>query len=140
MSAPMQHVDETAVLCSLCGMTLAGLHAMSGKKASKPIRHLILDVIETQRRRESRSGGAHTEAKAQNSEEITLIGNFWPFMSLVEMPISRCHRLFASQQFFTHNRNLWRRFDAETDLLPVDLDDGHSDLAVDYDALVTAAG
>jgi hypothetical protein len=45
MSAPMQHVDETAVLSSLCGMTLAGLHAMQGKTANASIRHLILNVI-----------------------------------------------------------------------------------------------
>lgn len=41
----MQHVDETAVLSSLCGMTLAGLHAMQGKTANASIRHLILNVI-----------------------------------------------------------------------------------------------
>jgi hypothetical protein len=45
MFAPMQHVDETAVLSSLCGMTLAGLHAMQGKSANASIRHLILNVI-----------------------------------------------------------------------------------------------
>jgi len=45
MSAPMQHVDETAVLSSLCGMTLAGLHAMQEKTANASIRHLILNVI-----------------------------------------------------------------------------------------------
>ena len=30
------HVDETAVLSSLCGMTLNGLHAMNGKSSSAP--------------------------------------------------------------------------------------------------------
>lgn len=46
MSAPLEHVDEAAVLSSLCGMTLAGLQAMQLKTTNTPIRHLILQVIE----------------------------------------------------------------------------------------------
>ena len=46
MSAPLEHVDEAAVLSSLCGMTLAGLHAMQLKTSNAPIKHLILQVIE----------------------------------------------------------------------------------------------
>ncbi len=46
MSAPLEHIDEAAVLSSLCGMTLAGLHAMQLKTSNTPIKHLILRVIE----------------------------------------------------------------------------------------------
>ena len=59
MSAPMQHVDETAVLSSLCGMTLAGLHAMYGKAANAPIRHLILNVIAIKEEDESNESVTH---------------------------------------------------------------------------------
>jgi hypothetical protein len=38
--------DETAVLSSLCGKTLAGLHAMYGKRDCVSIKHLILQAIE----------------------------------------------------------------------------------------------
>jgi hypothetical protein len=46
MSPPLEHVDEAAVLSSLCGMTLAGLQAMQLKTSNAPIKHLILKIIQ----------------------------------------------------------------------------------------------
>jgi hypothetical protein len=51
--------DETAVLSSLCGMTLAGLHAMYGKRGSDPIKHLIFQAIKL-KEDESKEAGTHT--------------------------------------------------------------------------------
>jgi hypothetical protein len=46
MSEQVRRIDEAAILSSLCGMTLAGLHAMQGRTSSAPIRHLILQAIQ----------------------------------------------------------------------------------------------
>jgi hypothetical protein len=71
MSTPMPHVNETAVLSSLCGMTLAGLHAMCVKTANAPIRHLILDVIEI---KEKESNEAGTHARKPRSKRTKRLG------------------------------------------------------------------
>ena len=67
MSAPLEHVDEAAVLSSLCGMTLAGLQAMQLKTTNTPIRHLILQVIELKEEASRKVGDAHAEATQRES-------------------------------------------------------------------------
>jgi hypothetical protein len=68
MSAPMQHVDDSSVLSSLCGMTLAGLYAMRVKTSNAPIRHLILDVIAI---KEDESKQVATHARKSRSKTAT---------------------------------------------------------------------
>jgi hypothetical protein len=65
MPAPTRHVDEAAVLSSLCGMTLAGLRAMHGRTSTAPIRHLILQVIGL-KEDESREAATHARKKPKS--------------------------------------------------------------------------
>jgi hypothetical protein len=65
MPMATRHVDESAVLSSLCGMTLAGLHAMQGRTSCAPIRHLILQVIGL-KENESRDAATHARKKPKS--------------------------------------------------------------------------
>jgi hypothetical protein len=71
MVAPTRHVDETAVLSSLCGMTLAGLHAMQGRTSSTSIKHLILQAIQL---KEEESNEAATPARKPRSKRAKQVG------------------------------------------------------------------
>jgi hypothetical protein len=65
------HVNETAVLSSLCGMTLNGLHAMNGKSSSAPIRHLILEAIQL---KEDESKDAGLRARKPKTKRTKKVG------------------------------------------------------------------
>ena len=65
MSTPVQHVDETAILSSLYGMTLAGLRAMREKRSCEPIKHLILSAIKLKEAEDNEAAAHRPKPKAK---------------------------------------------------------------------------
>ncbi len=69
MSTSVQQVDETAILSSLYGTTLPGLHAMSEKRSCAPIKHLILSAIKL-KEAEGNEAAAHRPKPKANRRTV----------------------------------------------------------------------